>query len=540
MKSGAWTFLNAASVVVLALTSATTISQAAPLVIGVQTETTSVDPHNYVGGGDNQIRMHLFDAIVAMNASQKIEPALAESWTLANGVTWTFKLRQGVTFHDGAPFTANDFIYTICRIRNFKEATGSFSRYTGAIKTIDAPDEGTVVVTTTAPYPALLNELSALAVISAKAAGQTQKIAFDDKTCGIDKWPDAPSFNSGKMAIGTGPYKYVAFAPSTHLRMARNDRYWAGPPTWDAVTIRPIPNSAARLASLLAGDVDLIDSPPPQDMERLHNSSQVSVTSGPSQTLIYLQFQHANEPAVGISGTDGKNPFRDIRVRQAVSKAIDRRSIIDRILQGQAQIATNVMGPDYDGYNPDIKAETFDLEGARKLMSEAGYAKGFGLVMGATNDRYSGDARIAQAVAQMLTRIGIKVELEVTPYAVFLKKWQNSELPFFQTGLAVSSVDMAQTLRALVGTKGKAPGFGVVNYGNYTNDKLDSFILEAVTEVNDAKRAALLREANMVASTSYAIIPFLHPMNIWAHNKKVTLIARNDNATLAMSALPSK
>lgn len=513
---------------------------AAPLTIGVQTEATAVDPHNYVGGGDNQVRMHIFDAIVAMNASQKIEPALAESWTLADdGVTWTFKLREGVKFHDGTPFTSNDFVYTICRIRNFKEATSSFSRYTGAIKHIEAPDDGTVIVTTTSPYPALLNELSALAVISAKAAGQTGKVAFDDKNCGIDQWPDAPSFNSGKMAVGTGPYKFAEFKPGTHLILDRNDDYWAGTPTWDRVTIRPIPNSAARIASLLAGDVDLIDSPPPQDVERLRTGGQVEITSGPAQTLIYLQFQHTNEPAAGITGTDGKNPFRDVRVRQAFSKAIDRQAIVDKILQGQAQIATNVMGPDYLGHNPNIKPEAYDPEGAKKLLAEAGYPDGFGIVMGATNDRYNSDARIAQSIAQMLSRIGIKVEMEVTPYAVFIKKWQASEFPFFQTGLAVSSVDMAQTLRALVGTKGKAPGFGVVNYGNHSNEALDNLILQAVGEVDEAKRDALLQEANALAVSSYAIIPLLHPMNIWAHSKKIALTPRNDNATLAMSARPA-
>jgi peptide/nickel transport system substrate-binding protein len=514
----------------------TTGAIGADLRIGLKTESSSIDPHYRLVEQNNLVRMHIFESLVRMNNEQTVVPGLAESWRVIDDKTWEFKLRKGVKFHNGAAFTANDFVYTVCRIPNVLGVTkAAFVRYIRPIKSIETPNPHTLIIRTKTPYAMLLNELSTFGIVSAKTMGVDRTLTFDGKGCGIKNWPETVDFNNGKLAQGTGPFKFVSYVRKDRITLVRNDEYWGIKPDWDRVTLRPINNSGSRMAALLAGDVDIVDVPPPQDIARLKKDPKFEVAVAPSQIFIYLQFEHHVEPAPGITGTNGKNPFRDKRVRKAFSMALDRQAIVDRIMLGYAEVATNVMGSVYLGHNHDLKGERFDATGAKNLLASAGYANGFNVIMGVTTDRYFNDKKIGLAVAQMLSRIGIGMELDAAPYAVYRKNWRGSKFGFFQGGLAVSSADMAHTLRALVGTKRAGPGFGVVNTGHYTNPEFDKLVNQALVVLDPEKRDELLQQANRIVMEDYGIVPVLHPMNTWAFRKGLEFKSRTDAITLAVN-----
>ncbi|MGH8735695.1 MAG: ABC transporter substrate-binding protein, partial [Burkholderiales bacterium] len=327
--------------------------------------------------------------------------------------TWEFKLRPGVKFSDGSDFTANDVIYSFCRAPRVENSPSSFAIYSRGVAGMTAPDPLTLVVKTAGPYPVLPSEVSTIFILSAKANGAGE-VTFDRQECkGTGAFPKTEAFNAGTATIGTGAYKLVRFTKGDRIILERNDGYWGGKPAWQRIVFRPITSAGPRVAALLSGDVDLIENVPIQDKERIRANPAFKVVEGLSNRVIYLHFNYVDDAPPGADA-GGKNPYRDPRVRAAISKAIDRDAIVARIMGGVAVAAGELLPPVLFGANKDMKASKPDLDGAKKLLAEAGYPNGFSLVLATPNDRYVNDAMIAQAVAQMLTRAGLKVSLEAT------------------------------------------------------------------------------------------------------------------------------
>jgi peptide/nickel transport system substrate-binding protein len=515
-------------------------AQKAELTIGLSAEPSAMDPHFHNLTPNNSLLKHIFDRLTDQDENQLVKPSLAVSWRTVNDTTWEFKLRPNVRFSNGDAFTANDVIYSICRAPRVENSPSSFGIYVREITGMTAPDPLTVVITTDKPYPLLANELSTIGILSATHNGASV-VAYDRQECkNAGAYPKTEAFNSGEAAIGTGPYKLVRYTKGDRIILERNDTYWGDKPVWPRVVFRAISSAGPRVAALLAGDVDLIENIPIQDLARIKADPGYKVVQALSNRVVYLHFNYLDEPPPGVADTGGKNPFRDARVRAAMSKAIDRGAIVARIMGGVAVAAGEMLPPTMFGANKDAHPEKPDPDGAKKLLAEAGYAGGFTLVLATPNDRYVNDALIAQAVAQMLTRIGLKVTVDAMTQSQFFAKRNRREFGFWLSGWLADTGEMSSPLKSLIATPNRDTGMGPTNPGGYSNPKVDALIGQALATIDDTSRAALLAEASRTAMADDGLLPLHFEMTTWAMRKTLDYVARADQFTQATLVKPVK
>jgi len=511
-----------------------TSTAAQELRIGLSAEPSAADPHFHNLTPNNSLLKHIFDRLTDQDENQALRPGLALTWRTVDESTWEFKLRPDVKFSDGSAFTANDVIYSFCRAPRVENSPSSFAIYSRAVTGMTAPDPLTLMVTTAGPYPLLPNEVSTIAILSAGANGAGQ-VTFERQECsGVGTFPKTEAFNSGHAAIGTGPYKLVRFTKGDRIVLERNDAYWGDKPAWQRIVFRPITSAGPRVAALLAGDVDLIENVPIQDLARLKADGNFTVVQGLSARVIYLHFDYIDDAPPGVSGTDGKNPFRDRRVREAISRAIDRDAIVARVMGGAAMAAGELLPPMMFGANRDAEAPPLDVEAAKKLLAEAGYPNGFALVLSTPNDRYVNDAQVAQAVAQMLARLGLKVSVDAMTSSQFFAKRVRREFGFWLSGWISDTGEMSAQLKPLAATPNKDKGWGTTNPGGFSNRQVDELLERALGTIDDARRAALLAEASRTVMADYGVLPLHFEMTTWAMRKDLSYKARVDQATQAM------
>lgn len=518
-------WLCAFTAAVLALASP---AGAQELRVALAAEPTSIDPLYHTLNPNNQVARHIFDRLVHQDARQRLVPGLALSWKPIDDATWEFKLRPGVTFHDGAPLTADDIIFSIDRADKVPNSPASFAIYTKAVKGIKVVDPLTLQIKTGTPYPLLPSDLSTIAI--------QEKRGVEGK--------GTEDFNKGSAAIGTGPYKFVEWVPGNRLVLARNDSYWGPKPDWGKVIMRPITNNAARVAALLAGDVDFIENVPTADLARLKTNPAVRVVQTVSNRVIYLHLDSNRDRSPFVLDNDGnplvKNPLKDHRVRLAISKAINRQAIVERVMEGAAIPAGQLLPDGFFGVSPNLKPMAYDPEGAKKLLAEAGYPDGFRLTLHSPNDRYVNDEKVAQAVAQMLARVGIKTEVQAMPQAVYFTRASKLEFSFMLLGWGADTGEPSSPLKSLLATNNPAKGMGTANRGRYSNPKLDGLLEEALATVDDEKRAGLLAQATEVGIEDIGIIPLHYEVTLWGMRSDLTFEGNTNQYTQAFDVHPVK
>ena len=497
------------------------------ITIGLSGDITAFDPHYHNVGPNNAAAAHVFDHLVNMDERQRLMPGLALSWKAIDDLNWEFKLRKGVKWHDGADFTADDVVFTLDRVPKVPNSPSSFSTYVKNIKSIKAVDSHTLVMTTEKPHPLLPNDLATVYVISKKAATGA---STDD-------------FNTGKAAIGTGPYKFSRFAKGDRLELVRNDAWWGGKTPWEKATLRILTNDPARVAALLAGDIQVIENAPTSDISRLKSDKNLSIARVGSNRLIYLHMDSNRDVAPFITDKAGKplakNPLKDARVRKAISLAINRDAIVGKVMEGEAVAAGQPLPDGYPGTSKNLKPDKFDATAAKKLLADAGYPDGFGITIHAPNNRYVNDEQIAQAIAQMLTRVGIATKVEAMPSSVYFTRATKLDFSLMLLGWSAGSGEMSDSLRPLLGTFDTKKGWGNANRGRYSNGKFDAMLEDALVTINDAKREALLGRATEIAMADQGIVPLHFQMNVWAMKKNLTYTARTDEYTLAWMVKPA-
>ncbi len=500
---------------------------ATDLTIGIGADVTAIDPHYHNVTPNNNVAAHIFDYLVLRDERQKPIPGLAESWRTVDPLTWEFKLRRGVKFHDGSEFTAADVVASIERVPLVPNSPSPFTAYTKQIKEMSVIDPYTIRFHTAAPYPLMPTDMTQVAIISAKAA----KASTED-------------FNSGKAAIGTGPYKLVRYAKGDRIELARHDGYWGGKTPWEKVTLRLLPNDASRVAALLAGDVQAIEYVPTSDVARIRADKRLNVYKVIADRLIYLHMDSDRDVSPFVTDKDGKplakNPLKDPRVRKAISKAINRNAIVDKVMEGEAVAAGQLLADGMFGTTRNLKVEPYDPAGAKKLLSEAGYPGGFGVTIHAPNNRYVNDAKIAQAVAQMLTRVGIATKVEAMPSATYFPQATDLKFSLMLLGWSSGTGEASSPLKALLATYSRDKGFGTANRGRYSNPRVDALLEQALATVDDPKREALLQRATEIAIDDTGIIPLHFQVNLWATRNGITYVPRTDENTLAHKFRPAK
>lgn len=507
-------------------------AHAQTLTIGLAAEPSALDPHFHNLGPNNQMRRHLFESLVHQDANQNLQPALATSWEPTSPTSWRFELRDGVRFHDGSSFGPEDVIWTLCRIPNVQDSPSSFTLYTKAIQSVEVPDASTIVFNTAAPYPLLPVEISTWGILNAPA--DAEGLTYDPAGCDYaGEYPTTPAFNDGTLANGTGAFTYGAFVKGDRVVLNRNDAYWGEASDFETVIFRPISSEGPRVAALLAGDVDFIETPPLQDLPRLLDDPDLEVAQGLSNRVIYLHMDQYLDDTPGVEGVEG-NPFKDVRVREAVSLAINREAIVDRIMGGVAEPAGELLPPMMFGARADAPVTPYDPERAKALLEEAGYGDGFQLVLGTPNDRYINDAKIAQAVAQMLARVGIQTTVDATTRSVFFSRRNNYEFSLYLAGWGSGTGEMSSPLRALVACRDAEAGYGGTNRGRYCNPEMDALLKQALETVDDEARDALLQQASAMAMEDFAILPLHFEVTPWAFKKELSYTPRADQYTLAL------
>ncbi|MSP49136.1 MAG: ABC transporter substrate-binding protein [Alphaproteobacteria bacterium] len=495
------------------------------LKIGLGAMARSVDPHFYNSGPDVANMLHVFDKLVLQDEKQGLVAGLATSWKAVDATTWEVKLREGVTFHDGSPFTADDVAFTVKRAVDVPRSGSPFSLYVNTIKEVVVKGPHLVHLTTAEPAPLLPWDISTFGIISKKhgAAAATE------------------DYNSGKAAIGTGPYKLVSYSPNERIVLQRNDAYWGLKEPWTKVTFSLIANQASRTAALLAGDVDAIDTVATQDIARLKSTAGVGLWPSLSNRVIYLIQDSHRDVAEHIRDADGKpmtvNPLKDPRVRQALSLSIAREALVERIMEGEGVPTGQLVPPGLFGHDPSLETPAQNFDAAKKLLADAGYPKGFQLTLHGSNGRYLNDAKITQAIGQMFVRAGVATTVETLPRAIFGTRGNEFGFSVGLFGWGTDTGEAASPLKALIRTR-DAAGAGASNRGRYSNPRIDAVIVDALRTIDDKKREALLQQATRMAMEDGAIIPLDFQVNTWATRGAIVWAPRTDEFTLAMSARP--
>jgi len=485
----------------------------------------TTDPHSQNENLTNNINSLVYEFLVDRDKKLGLRPSLAESWTQVNPTTWRFKLRAGVKFHDGTPFTADDVIFSYERARADSSQLRAYANAAGIPKKID---DLTVEFTTSGPNPIELEHVATINIMSrawCEKNHATKPQNFTQKEDMI----------TARQANGTGPYMLKAREPDVKTVLAKNPTWW-GLKTGlfdgnvDEVVYTPIVSDATRVAALISGEVDLVNDPPPQDVPRLSQTPGIKVMEGTENRIVFIGMDQKRDELL-YSSVKGKNPFKDIRVRQALYHAIDIEAIHKNTMRGLSQ-PTGAMLPSPITTTPEIeKRLAFDRDRAKKLLAEAGYANGFEVTLDCPNNRYVNDEKICQALAAMWAQIGIKVAVNAMPRANYFPKIEKTETSMYMLGWGGGSTDPIFILQPVLSTyNGK--GDGDYNYGRYSNPKLDQLTAKVKVDIDPKTRLQEIHEALLAHNAETNYLPLHRQVIPWSMRSNVTAVHRADNQVM--------
>jgi peptide/nickel transport system substrate-binding protein len=486
----------------------------------------SLDPYTL---NETTTHAHLgqvYEGLVERGKDLKIIPALAESWETPEPTRWRFHLRKGVKFQNGDPFTADDVVFSAERVR--AKGSNLLTRIPADAKVLKV-DDYTVDFLLSSPNPILNSQWDTWYIMDKKWCIENNAVAPTPAAA------TSPSYAS-LHANGTGPFTVESHQPGVKTVFKPNPNWWQKPEhNLKEIIFTPIGSDATRVAALLSGEVDIIEPVPIQDIARVNASPNATVMTGPELRTIFIGMDQTRDELL-YSNIKGKNPFKDIRVREAFYKAIDIELIKTRVMRGLSTPSALMIAPQLFPLSKDFTRPKFDPDGAKKLLTEAGYPDGFEVTMDCPNDRYVNDAAICQAVVGMLARIGVKVNLLAQPKAQYFAKvlkpggYQTS---FYMLGWTPGTLDSHNVLYDIMGCRDDPKSSrGESNLGGYCNKQMDAITDKVLQETDTAKRDLLIKEAFEIAAKDYAYIPLHQQALAWGVSKKLKIVQRADNQVL--------
>jgi peptide/nickel transport system substrate-binding protein len=513
----------AAATLAAALAFAATAADAKTLRWASASDPQTMDPYSQNEGPTNNMNQHIYERLIERDEKLNIVPGLAESWQQVNDTTWRFKLRRGVKFHDGTPFTADDVVFSFERAAHPLSQVAQYARAMGKATKID---DYTVEFVTPKPNPILLEQSDNIMIMS-KAWCIKNKVERP-----LDFKAKEETF-AARNANGTGPFMLKSREPDVRTVLVKNPNYWNPAKVKGNVSeviFTPIKSDATRTAALLSGEIDVLQDPSLQDIERLEQNKNVTVVQGLEWRVVFLGMDQSSDE-LKQSNVKGKNPFKDKRVRQAFYQAIDVNAIKDKVMRGKAAPTGCItpapvacsMAPEADKRLP------YDPEAAKRLLAEAGYPNGFEVGMDCPNNRYVNDERICQSVVAMLAKIGVKVNLNTMPKAVYFPKLEKLEASFYMLGWGGASTDAQTTLDPVLHSFNKETQKGFYNYGRYVNPAIDAATDAAAGEMNVEKRRGLIRDALMAHNAEINHIVLHRQFIPWATRSNIKVIHAADN-----------
>ncbi|UZD89760.1 ABC transporter substrate-binding protein [Cognatishimia activa] len=489
----------------------------------------TLDPHSQNEGQTHTIRHQMYDALIIRDVTGAFEASLATDWapSPSDPNVWVFNLRQGVKFHNGNDFTAEDVVFSYNRA---KTETSDMKELLNSITEIRAVDDYTVEMVTDGPNPILPANLTDLFIMDKDWTEENNTV-------------DVQDFEGGEITYattnvnGTGAYKLVSREPDVKTVMERNDDYWGRdqfPMAYSEIIHTPIQNAATRVAALLSGEINFLQDVPVQDLERVNGSDGLVVKTAPQNRVIFFGMNQGAED-LEADNVDGKNPLADLRVRRAMSMAINRDAIKQVVMRGQSEPAGMIAPPFVNGWTAAMDGEsTTDIDGAKALMAEAGYGDGFSIRLDCPNDRYINDEAICQAAVGMLGQIGITVNLDAIPKAQHFPKITDSKTDFYMLGWGVPTYDSEYIFNFLV--HGRESSIGTWNGTGFDNDELDAKILSLASNTDLDQRNADIAAIWRVVQDEQLYIPIHHQVLNWAMGDNVGIEVDPENQPMIKHA----
>ena len=481
----------------------------------------TMDPHSQNESMTNMMNGQVYERLTRRDRELKIVPGLATEWQQVGPLTWRFKLRQGVKFHDGSPLTADDVVYSVQR---GQMPTSQINNYAAGVGTAKKVDESTIEFTLAAVNPIFLEHLDSLWIMS-KSWSEKNKV-----TRPLDFKNKEESY-AALNANGTGPYMLASRAPGIKTTYKRNPNYWGKVEgNVQEVVFTPISNDATRLAALVSGEVDFVLDPAPRDIPRLRNTAGVKVVDGPENRVVFIGMDQGRDELL-YSSVKGKNPFKDVRVRRALYQAIDIETLKNKLMNGQSFPTGAVMPSPLGTYNDPALEQRypFDLAAARKGLAEAGYPDGFEVTLHCPNNRYVNDEQICIALAGMWAQIKVKVKVSGEPRATYFPRLEKYDFSMYMLGWGGSVTDAETTLTPVMRNNLGEKGVGFYNYGHSRNDKLDALAAQSSTEADPKKREALIKAALREYREQFTALPLHRQVIPWAARSNVNVVHRADN-----------
>ncbi|MCW5626267.1 MAG: ABC transporter substrate-binding protein [Burkholderiales bacterium] len=495
------------------------VADAAPFRFANQGDALSMDPYMHNEGVLLSLTGNVYEGLTGRNRNFEVSPELATDWKQTAPTVWRFNLRRGVKFHDGSPFTADDVVFSFERARG---EGSDIKVYVSTIKEVRKIDAHTVDIVTIDPFPILPQTVSFWYIVSKSWCEKNNATKPADVRKGADNY-------ASTHANGTGPFMLKSREPGVRTVFVPNPQWWGQPEhnVTEAV-FTPIGNDATRVAALISGEVDLIDPVPLQDVPRIQKNPNLKVVQAPEMRTIFLGMDQKRDELL-FSSVKGKNPLKDVRVRRAFYQAIDVEAIRKRIMRDAATPAGLMVAPAVQGFDPALnKRLPYDVDAAKKLLADAGYPQGFEIGMHCSNDRYVNDAEICQAVAAMLAKIGVKVNLTAESKSLFFPKVIGRNVSFYLAGWTPVSQDSHNALFGLMATPSDG-GQGQFNGGNYSNPKVDGLIKQIGIENDMVKRNGLIAEAFKIHQDDIGHIPLHQQPMTWGMRKNVELVQLPSN-----------
>ena len=484
-----------------------------------KTDPQTMDPHAVNSAPVLGFLNNVYEGLVRRGKDMSVEPALATSWEpIGAGEGWRFTLREGVKFHDGADFTAEDVLFSYQRASDEASDTRSWFSTVSAVNVVD---EFTVDVLTNAPNP-LFPDSIANWMIMDKGWAEANSAQLPDKDNG-----NFATLN----ANGTAAFSLKDRQPGLSTTLVPFDGWW-GDATHNLTeaVFTPIDNPATAVAALLSGDVDMINPVPIQDADRVDQRDGTRVIRGIEARVIMLGFGHDHEKLKYTDMADSPNPFTDVRVREAVAKAINVDAIRQTIMRGSAEAASQLVSPAMRGYSDaNASRPEFDISAAKQLLADAGYEDGFSFGLKCPNNRYLNDEAVCQAVTTMLAQIGIKAELDAMPVQNYWPELRADNFDMYLLGWSPGTFDHEHPVRFLVTTPNKEKKLGSWNFGGFSNARVDELLPAIQSEIDDTKRQEMIDEITSIYQSEHAYVPMYVQPLVWGVRDNIELTQRPDN-----------
>lgn len=480
-------------------------------------EALTLDPHAQNEGPTTSLLRQIYEPLVERNMEGIIEPGLATSWAPSpdDGTVWVFKIREGVTFHDGTPFTAEDAAFSINRA---KSEASNFKELLVAIVEAKAVDATTLHLVTEGPNPILPQNLTSTFMMSKAWSEANDVVAVQNYAAGEENF-------AARNVNGTGPYTLVSREPDARTVLRINPEYWGHgerPLEVTEIILTPIQNPATRVAALLSGEVDFIQEVPVQDLQRIGSTPGLVLATAPQNRTIFFGL-NVEDTDLDSDNVEGRNPFADRRVREAMNIAINRDAIKQVVMRGQSQPTGVIMPPFVNGWTPELDAyPPVDVARAKALLAEAGFPNGFSTVLDCPNDRYVNDEAICQAAVGMFGQIGITVSLQSRPRAQHFPLLANDETDFYLLGWGVPTYDSEYIFNYLYHTR--TDSYGSWNATRFSDPTMDAMTVSLASNTDIQARNADIAAMWAMAKEEVIYLPIHHQVINWGLSTKVDTI----------------